>query len=155
MSLKQILEAVVRQLLERHPATFSIVANTYSRHLNEHTQPTEEELRCLLRAILDTFKVKYLVLDGLDEATKDIQYRLLEVLTSMGANCFITSRPMQRLQSRVPHAKFLNITADRDDIKLLVTHRLGRHPTISELLDGNLAFKEELTSTVQAKSGGM
>ena len=63
-------------MLKRLPTILPINSRTYARHQGERTQPTEDEARSVINEIFDTFKAEFLVLDGLDEAVKEVQLGL-------------------------------------------------------------------------------
>ncbi|TFK19104.1 hypothetical protein FA15DRAFT_223380, partial [Coprinopsis marcescibilis] len=117
-----ILLAILRQLLERHPQVLPYVKPMYERHKREGTRPSEAEVVDLLRQIATSglFKKTFYILDGLDEAASDIQVDLLEILSSLPVHFFITSRPLDSLKDIVPDARFLTIIASDPDIALLI-----------------------------------
>jgi hypothetical protein len=48
MTVRSVLEVLVRQTIERHPAFLPLVHQVYAQHLREGTQPTEAQLLGLL-----------------------------------------------------------------------------------------------------------
>ncbi|TFK22617.1 ankyrin [Coprinopsis marcescibilis] len=152
-----ILMAILRQLLERHPQVLPFVKALYERHTREKTRPSEAEVVDLLKQIASSgfFKQILCVLDGLDEAGSDIQVDLLDVLTSLPINFFITSRPLDSLKDIVPTAQFMTIIASDSDIALLIDHKIRRITALRRLLANNAVLKAEIVSTVGSKSSGM
>ncbi|TFK25936.1 ankyrin [Coprinopsis marcescibilis] len=152
-----ILLALLRQLLERHPQVLPFLKPMYERHKRENTRPSEAEVVELLRRIASCglFKQIFCILDGLDEAASDIQVDLLEILSSLPVNFFITSRPLDTLEDLVPNAQFLTIIASDPDIALLIDQKIHRMPALRKLLLNNAKLKAEVVSTVSSKSSGM
>ncbi|TFK17521.1 ankyrin [Coprinopsis marcescibilis] len=152
-----ILLALLRQLLERHPQVLPFVKPMYERHKRENTRPSEAEVVDLLRRIATSglFKKTFYILDGLDEAASDIQVDLLEILSSLPVHFFITSRPLDTLKELVPDAHFLTIIASDPDIALLIDQKIHRMPALRRLLLKNATLKAEVVSMISSKSSGM
>ncbi|TFK17775.1 ankyrin [Coprinopsis marcescibilis] len=152
-----ILLALLRQLLERHPQVLPFVKPMYERHKRENTRPSEAEVLDLLRQIATSglFKQTFYILDGLDEAASDIQVDLLEILSSLPVHFFITSRPLDSLKDIVPDARFLTIIASDPDIALLIDQKIHRMPALRRLLMNSATLKAEVVSMISSKSSGM
>ncbi|TFK19418.1 hypothetical protein FA15DRAFT_760033 [Coprinopsis marcescibilis] len=152
-----ILLAILRQLLERHPQVLPFVKPMYERHKRENTRPSEAEVVDLLRQIATSglFKKTFYILDGLDEAASDIQVDLLEILSSLPVHFFVTSRPLDSLKDIVPDARFLTIIASDLDIALLIDQKIHRMPALRRLLMNNATLKAEVVSMISSKSSGM
>ncbi|KAH6908060.1 hypothetical protein BKA70DRAFT_1427290 [Coprinopsis sp. MPI-PUGE-AT-0042] len=134
MKVRDILAALVRQLLERFPHLLSVVEGLYAQHSLERTTPTQTELIDVMRKIFGCFRIAYLFVDGLDEALYDEQFDLLDTLKTVPANFFITSRPLVRLKDVLPNVEFFNITAQHGDIQLLVSQHIDRNPDLRQIL---------------------
>ena len=141
-----ILLAILRQLLERHPQILPFVKPMYERHKREKTRPSEAEVVDLLKQIASSglFKQIFCILDGLDEAASDIQVDLLDILSSLSVNFFITSRPLDSHKDLVPTAQFLTIKASNPDIALLIDQKLHRMLALRKLLTLNPELKVEV-----------
>ncbi|TFK25655.1 ankyrin, partial [Coprinopsis marcescibilis] len=152
-----ILLAILRQLLERHPQVLPYVKPMYERHEREKTRPSEAEVVELLRQIATSglFKQTFYILDGLDEAASDIQVDLLEILSSLPVNFFITSRPLDSIKDLVPSARFITVIASDPDIALLIDQKIHRMPVLRKLLMNHAALKAEVVSIISSKSSGM
>ncbi|TFK21923.1 hypothetical protein FA15DRAFT_597038, partial [Coprinopsis marcescibilis] len=152
-----ILSAILRQLLERHPQVLPFVKPMYERHKREGTRPSEGEIVDLLRQIATSglFKKTFYILDGLDEAASDIQIDLLRILSSLRVHFFITSRPLDSLKDILPDAQFLTIIASDPDIALLINEKVDRMPALRRLLMDNAKLKADVVSIIGSKSSGM
>ncbi|KAH6912502.1 hypothetical protein BKA70DRAFT_1422074 [Coprinopsis sp. MPI-PUGE-AT-0042] len=134
MKVRDILAALVRQLLERFTHLLSEVEPLYKKHKLRRTKPTQLELMNVIRKICSCFRIAYLFIDGLDEALYDEQFDLLDTLKSVHANFFITSRPLVRLKDVLPNVEFFYIAAKEQDIELLVSHHISRNPDLRRVL---------------------
>ena len=154
MAVRDILAALVRQLLERHPALLSIVEPLYKKHSLEKTAPTQRELLDVIRTICTRFRITYFFIDGLDEALHDDQFDLLDALKTVKANFFITSRPLIRLKNVLPNAQFFDIAAQNEDIEILVADRIARNSSLSEVL-GTEDARQQVIQKICKSSCGM
>ncbi|KAH6902735.1 ankyrin repeat-containing domain protein [Coprinopsis sp. MPI-PUGE-AT-0042] len=111
MTVRDILAALLRQLLERYPRLVSIADPMYTKHHLRQTTPTQAELVDAIRCICAVFKKAYFSIDGLDEALDDEQFDLLDTLTTINANFII-----------------------KEDIELLVAQRIERNPGLRHIL---------------------
>ncbi|KAH6912492.1 hypothetical protein BKA70DRAFT_1097724, partial [Coprinopsis sp. MPI-PUGE-AT-0042] len=134
MKVRDILAALVRQLLERYRHLSPVVEPLYAKHDLQGTKPTQSELIDVIRKICSRFRIARLFIDGLDEALYDEQFDLLATLKTVHANFFITSRPLVRLEGVLPNVKMFDITAQNTDIELLVSQRIGRNPDLRKVL---------------------
>ncbi|KAH6902747.1 ankyrin repeat-containing domain protein [Coprinopsis sp. MPI-PUGE-AT-0042] len=134
MTVRDILAALLRQLLERYPRLVSIAEPMYTKHHLRQTTPTQAELVDAIRCICAVFKKAYFSIDGLDEALDDEQFDLLDTLTSINANFIITSRPLALLKDVLSNAEFFDISAQEGDIELLVAQRIERNPGLRHIL---------------------
>ncbi|KAH6908183.1 hypothetical protein BKA70DRAFT_292500 [Coprinopsis sp. MPI-PUGE-AT-0042] len=134
MKVRDIIAALVRQLLERFPHLLPVVEPMYAKHNLEKTKPTQSELINVIRDIYSRFRIAFLFIDGLDEALYDEQFDLLDTLKSVRANVFITSRPLVRLKDVLPNVEFFDIAARGEDIETLVSHHINRSPDLQRVL---------------------
>src|SRR5215217_2502396 len=68
LSVRDVLEILVKQTIERHSNCAAIAEEAYSRHVREKTRPTEAELLQLLHRFIAAKLITFYVLDALDEA---------------------------------------------------------------------------------------
>ncbi|TFK20824.1 ankyrin, partial [Coprinopsis marcescibilis] len=150
-----ILRAILRQLLERHPQVQPYLKPMYERHEREGTQPSEGEIVDLQIATSGLFKKTFYILDGLDEAASDIQVDLLRILSSLRVHFFITSRPLDSLKDILPDARFLTIIASDPDIALLIDQKVDRMLALRNLLAKNATLKAEALEGLPRGMDGM
>ncbi|KAH6908116.1 ankyrin repeat-containing domain protein [Coprinopsis sp. MPI-PUGE-AT-0042] len=153
VSVTEILAALVRQQLEQCPSLLQFVEPLYERHSFQETNLTQKELLGLLRQFSRIVRVVYII-DGLDEASYDTQFDLLEAIASLNARFLITSRPLDRLRSTIPDAVFFDVAAQPEDIELLVAQKIQRDPRFSKFLE-KYKLKNEVVANVTQNSGGM
>ena len=154
MAVRDILAALVRQLLEQHPSLISVGEALFRKHTIRKTIPTQEELLGAIHTICSNFRIVYLFVDGLDEALYDEQFDLLGALKFIRANFFITSRPLKRLEDVVPNARFFDIVARDEDVKVLVLHQIDRSPGLREVL-GTGDMRSRVADKICQSSCGM
>ena len=152
-----ILAALLRQILERYPSVLPFVQALYEQHNLEQTQPDQKDLLHVLREIAASglFNLSFYVLDGLDEASVDVQFDSLETLASLPVRFLLTSRPLDSLKDQVPNAVFFKIAASDAGITLLVEQKSDRIPALRRPIRQNEALKGEIVSKILEKSSGM
>jgi hypothetical protein len=157
MTLRNVLEVLVKQTLERHDEVKHYVEETYAQHLREDTEPTESQLLTLLRRLTKCMAVTFYILDGLDEAPKKIQLVVVEALASLNVKLFITSRPPKPVQTNFTeaHAVHITISAQDADIDLHFAKTTKENPELQRLFDEMPSLRDEVLSTIKQNCCGM
>ncbi|KAH6902858.1 ankyrin repeat-containing domain protein [Coprinopsis sp. MPI-PUGE-AT-0042] len=155
LKVRDILAALVRQLLERYSHLLPVVEPLYAKHSLQRTNPTQSELVNVIREICKRFtkKTARFFIDGLDEALYDEQFDLLNTLKSVPANFFITSRPLLRLNDVLPNMKMFDIAAQNADIELLVLQHIQRNPDLREVLVEDKQRRRVIKKICQSSHG--
>jgi hypothetical protein len=154
LSIRDVLESLVKQIVERHHDLVPIIAEVYASHKREGTKPTQEELMGLLAGFITAGKSLFVVLDALDEMRVKDRPVLLRLLDSLEAKLFITSRPLEAIQRHYPHARIFEISASQADIELHVQEFLRHSPEVASLLEGT-ELEQHIAVTIYRMSGGM
>ncbi|KAH6902536.1 hypothetical protein BKA70DRAFT_1112840 [Coprinopsis sp. MPI-PUGE-AT-0042] len=154
LAIRDILELLVKQILERHEDLLPIVQGLYAKHEREKTKPSQHDLMAVLEEFVERGKTLLFVLDALDEMRAEDRPILLRLLTSLDAMLFITSRPLETLQAQFPWAQVFNIAASPSDLDLHIKHFLRHSPDVVALLEGT-DLEEHIAETIHRKSGGM
>jgi ankyrin repeat domain-containing protein 50 len=155
MTVRNILEVLVKQTLERHPECQELVEQSYSQHLRERTEPSEAQLLALLRQLTEVAAITFYVLDALDEAPTKIQLTVIKALASLDVKLFITSRPLKTIELSVPQAHTFAIVAQSVDIDLLIAKEIGNNAELQRLLREEPALKDEIFLRINQNCGGM
>ncbi|KAH6903949.1 hypothetical protein BKA70DRAFT_582864 [Coprinopsis sp. MPI-PUGE-AT-0042] len=154
LSVREVLESFVKQILERHTDLGPLVESVYTAHKRERTKPSQEELHDLLSEFTRRGKTIFFVLDALDELRAEHRSALLGMIVSLGAKLFITSRPLETLQRQLPEAHVFKIAASPFDLDLHIKHFLRHSPDVVALLEGT-DLEERIVEMIHQKSGGM
>ena len=153
---EDFLEVLVKQTVQRHPQGFAICQEVYAPHIEERTRPSVQELLGLLRNLAASFVSTFYFLDAIDEAPTDVQLDLLEKLSPMKANLFITSRPMETLQARFPSFHQYPIRAQDRDLELHIDEQISRSVFLENILGPKGSpMRKKVEATVKEKCGGM
>jgi hypothetical protein len=155
MTVRSILEVLVMQTLERHPECRTLIEQTYTQHLNERTEPNEEQLLSLLHRVTESMAVTFYFLDALDEAPTKIQLSVVRTLASLNVKLFVTSRPLKPLESRFPRALSFTIVAQDGDLDIHIAKEIEDSVELRYLLDREPELMGELVSMVKKNCGGM
>ncbi|KAH6909867.1 ankyrin repeat-containing domain protein [Coprinopsis sp. MPI-PUGE-AT-0042] len=156
LTVRNVLEILVKQTVERHPGCALIAEEVYVRHVRERTQPTEAELLQLLHQFTEAATATFYFIDALDEAPDRIQVDLVKKLASLNVRLFITSRPLKAVEARVPDAHCFSIIAQEGDLDIHITQEIARSRDLADLLERTgSSLREEIVSLVKSKCGGM
>ncbi|KAH6903896.1 hypothetical protein BKA70DRAFT_1432862 [Coprinopsis sp. MPI-PUGE-AT-0042] len=154
LAARDILESLVRQIIERHVDLVPAAETLYGKHKRERTRPGQQDLLRLLSRFTELGKTLFFVIDAVDEMPSEERAVTLGLLASLDARLFVTSRPLPLLQQCFPMAQMLEVTAHSSDIDLLIQDSLSRHPDLMVLLeDPNLG--NHIKQKIRQKSGGM
>jgi ankyrin repeat domain-containing protein 50 len=154
LSIRDILESLVKQIVERHADLVPVVSGLYTKHKEERTKPSQQDLMVLLAGFIQRGKSLFFVLDALDEMPPEDRPILLRLLVSLDAKIFITSRPLDALQRQYVQAQIFDIAASPHDLDLHIKEFLRRSPELMALLE-NTNYLERIAEIVHRKSGGM
>ena len=155
LTVRNVLEILVKQTVERHPECAVLAEKAYARHLKERTQPTEAELLQLLHRFTEVKKLTFYVLDALDEAPERLQVALIQRLVTIDVRLFITSRPLDAVETRFPDVGSFPIIAQDGDLDLHIAQEISRSLYLQGLLEADPCFRAEVISSVKKNSNGM
>ncbi|KAH6902939.1 hypothetical protein BKA70DRAFT_1079825, partial [Coprinopsis sp. MPI-PUGE-AT-0042] len=156
MTVRAVLEVLVMQTLERHPGCRALVEQAYAHHLQERTEPPEEQLLSLLRQLKDTMLCTFYILDALDEAPPKLQLAILRALTLLNVKIFITSRPLRNVEVKFPDAQNFTIAAQDTDLDLHIAKVINESADLELLLEqAGPSLREEIISSIKQNCGGM
>ncbi|KAH6906769.1 hypothetical protein BKA70DRAFT_397981 [Coprinopsis sp. MPI-PUGE-AT-0042] len=155
LSVRDVLEILVMQTLERHSECLALIEETYAQHLRERTDPTEAQLLALLRQLIKGMAVTFYILDALDEAPTRIQLAVVETLASLDVKLFITSRPLKTVEANFPEAHTFDIVAQDADLDLHIANGINKDAELRRLLQANPSLRDEVISTIKRNCGGM
>lgn len=145
---------MLRQIAKRDERAAGIIGEVFAQHKRDRTEPTVGELTDLLKTVLTPYRLRQFILDGLDESPEEVQVELLEVAVAVEASVLIFSRPLDMLSSGLVAAEFIEISADEQDIELLVAYRISRFNKLRKLVE-KYDMRKEITSTIVRKASGM
>ena len=156
LTVHNVLEVLVKQAIEKHPACLQMAEILYEEHVRLDTQPTDDELLDLLHQFSQAFTAMFCFLDALDEAPHGVRFDLVEKLLSLPIKLFITSRPLDLLQAEFPSIHYFTIAACDHDLDLHINREIQRSTQLRRVLeDGDASRKAEVVSLVKDKCGGM
>jgi hypothetical protein len=156
MTVRSVLEVIVKQTLERHPDCQDVIERTYAQHMNEGSAPTVAQTLQLLQELASRMPCTFYVLDALDEAPTRIQLAVVKMLASLNVKIFITSRPLETVQARFPHALNIIIAAQDADLDLHIAEAIDDSADLQYLLEHEEPLlRGEIIFTIKRNCGGM
>jgi hypothetical protein len=156
MTVRDVLEIILKQTLERHPDCKDVINRAYAQNLKEGSAPTVTQLLELLRELGGHMSCTFYVLDALDEAPTRIQLAVVKTLASLDVKIFITSRPLEAVQAKSPKACTITIAAQDADLDLHIARTIDESAALQSLLEQEgVSFHEEITSVIKQSCDGM
>ncbi|KAH6884730.1 hypothetical protein BKA70DRAFT_1468168 [Coprinopsis sp. MPI-PUGE-AT-0042] len=162
--VRDFLEVLVKQTIERHSNCLPIFNDVYERHIRERSQPSEAELLRLLhrftvlryRAGRTLMEATFYFLEALDEAPPGIQLDIIKKLSSLNAKLFVTCRPLPILDASLAGTHPFTIIAQDRDLDLHISKEISRSPVLQTIVNqGGSALRQKIASTLKQKCGGM
>ncbi|KAH6884774.1 hypothetical protein BKA70DRAFT_136878 [Coprinopsis sp. MPI-PUGE-AT-0042] len=156
-TVRDLLEVLVRQTVERHPAALPFCDEVYARHIDEKTQPSTKELVGLLKRFTsELMAITFYFLDALDEAPADVRVNLLEKLTSLNVKLFITSRPLNGLEARFPNTHRFPISAQDRDLDVHISKEISQSIELQAILAASSpGLGGRITMAIKQQCSGM
>ncbi|KAH6914320.1 ankyrin repeat-containing domain protein [Coprinopsis sp. MPI-PUGE-AT-0042] len=155
MTVRNVLEVLAMQTLERHPDCLALIEETYAQHLHERTEPTEAQLLTLLGQLTKSMTATFYILDALDEAHTKTQLAVVRALASLNVKLFITSRPLKTVEASFPAAHTFPIIAQDTDIDLHIAKAINENAELQRLLQDDPELRDKIISTIKGNCGGM
>ncbi|KAH6884738.1 hypothetical protein BKA70DRAFT_136376 [Coprinopsis sp. MPI-PUGE-AT-0042] len=157
VTVRDLLEVLVKQTIERHPASLPLCDELYARHIREQTEPSAKELLVLLKRFASELMMDtYYFLDAIDEPPTDVQRDLLQALSSLNVKLFITSRPLNRLAALFPDAHHFPVVARDDDLDIHIRKELSRSMELQAILaEESPGLRGRITSAIKKKCSGI
>ncbi|KAH6911296.1 hypothetical protein BKA70DRAFT_1424041 [Coprinopsis sp. MPI-PUGE-AT-0042] len=121
------------------------------------TEPsTTERVALLKRFTSELVTTSFYFVDALDEAPPDVQLELLEKLAALNVKLFITSRPLNQLESRFPDAHHFPIFAQDADLDVHIDKEISRSMELQAILAASSpGLGGRITLTIKRKCSGM
>jgi hypothetical protein len=156
-TVRDLLEVLVKQTLERHPTSLPIFNEVYERHIRENTEPSKREILGLLKRFTsEVTTATFYFLDALDEAPAEVQTDLLESLMTLNVKLFITSRPLKTLEDRFPEAHHFPIIAQDSDLEAHIGEEMSRNTDLQAILaTATPGLEDRITVIIKKKCSGM
>jgi hypothetical protein len=157
VTVRDLLEVLVKQTIERHSASLALFDAVYARHIREKSEPSINEILGLLKRFTsEVTTTTFYFLDALDEAPADVQIGLLESLTSLNVKLFITSRPLKSLQARFPDAHHFPIVAQESDLDIHIGKEMSRSMELQDIIaKASPGLEGRITVAIKKKCSGM
>ncbi|TKA82133.1 hypothetical protein B0A49_00190 [Cryomyces minteri] len=153
---KDLVAALLRQLVQQLPALPEAVNDLYMRHHQRRTLPTRHELSEVLRSVASGFSQVFLVIDALDECREENDTRA-EFLHSIKevklfANTLVTSRPIPAIERVFEKEPKQEIRASDGDVRAYVEAKIE---TELNHVSAKPSLQTEIVDKVVAKAKGI
>ncbi|KAH6901152.1 hypothetical protein BKA70DRAFT_1569200 [Coprinopsis sp. MPI-PUGE-AT-0042] len=134
-TVRDLLEVLVKQTVEHHPASLPLCNELYDKHMREKTELSVKELVGLLKRFMSELRMTtFYFLDALDEAPSDVQLDLRKSLASLNVKLFLTSRPMKPLEAQFPEARRFPIVPPEGDLDVHIAKEMSRSMEVQAII---------------------
>jgi hypothetical protein len=129
-TLRNLLLVLLKQLLQRQLSLPMTILQLYKSHLVDRSPPAIEELKNLLQMIIPLYSNVFIVIDALDECTKEVCDRFLSVLFNLQnqdkshLNLLVTSRFVPEIMSQFARFPQKEIRAEEGDVLRYIDARM-------------------------------
>ncbi|PQE29608.1 Ankyrin repeat protein [Rutstroemia sp. NJR-2017a BBW] len=159
---RTILGALARQLIVQHEDCFAQLEKFCKAHnMDEHTvgTATVEDIRDLIIELSCNFDSVSIVVDGLDEITKD-RADVTELLDSLNKphgriRTLLASRKEFDIESELSTYSNISIAAQSADLRLYVRSEIDKRSSKGKLRIQDLALKDHIIKALTEGAAGM
>ncbi|KAF9767936.1 hypothetical protein IL306_014831 [Fusarium sp. DS 682] len=148
---EDLLASLLKQLCHCRSSLPEVVKSLYTTHRIKRTRPFFDELSRVLRTVALLYSRMFIIVDALDESQHQERF-LTETLAlrhQIGANLFVTSRPISSIKERVEGCLSLNIYARDEDVKAYIDDHILELKILQE--NNNKDLKEDKKAELKAK----
>lgn len=151
-ALDQVIRCILKQFLCRLNVVPRQLHDLYNESIRYGTTPDTLALKRCLISLLTSFSNSFVLLDALDECSKENSECVLDLICQLKeerVNVFCTSRiNTEELRTRLKGPVAIEIKAHPDDVVKYLSMRLSKEWKYDE------EFREEILDTLSSKAEG-
>lgn len=152
-STKNLLSAMLRQIVESCPVVPPTVASLYEYHSSKSSFPRFDEIVATFSAVAQGFNRIFVIVDALDECLDDQTRSLLtHTLSSFSVNLLFTSRPDPSIEQILEGWTRLDIHASQHDLRIYAEQRFELSRLAQQC---GVDLKQKILEQVVQKADGM
>jgi hypothetical protein len=154
-----LVASLLKQLIQQQLDIPGNIRDLYRHHRSRQTHPPLSEYSRLLQAELRHFLKVFIVIDALDECSKENRIRehfLAEVqkLSPM-VRLLVTSRQMLDIERKFEGAARLEIRASDKDVKRYLESRIESQLPLANFVRTNPTLRSDILATIIKRAYGM
>ena len=127
-----ILAAILKQLGQGRPSALGPVERLHDKHASHGTRPSLDDIFSALREVVAQHSYVFIVVDALDECTRETRGQLLSKLFALqkeaDVRLTVTSRFVPDIVDALRPAIELEVKASNEDVKEFVVGQIYRLP---------------------------
>jgi hypothetical protein len=155
-SLSELIGSVIRQIVKSDGKLSEDISQLWNACSKGGQRPTENELKDLLRKVVDATPGVYLVIDALDEGQPDLRLRLLEMLPEHDKlSVLVTSRYLDEFQDASRGFTTSNVRANNADLDLFIESTFDKRHRLREWEKEDVDVRTKVKYHVKSKCQGM
>lgn len=156
--LRDLLASLLKQLVQERRPLPQPVKTLHKRHQDKRSHMSVDELLGALELVMATYERVFILVDALDECSRsgDCQQRLitslLDLQAKFGANLFLTSRPISRIEEQFKGNTILEIRAREEDVRKYLD---GHMSLLPKFVAQSPDLQEEIKARIVEAVDGM
>jgi Cdc6-like AAA superfamily ATPase len=153
-----LLECLLKQLVQKRPALAESVANFYEQYKDKSNLYLEELPKTLKSVIADYSKI-FIVVDAIDELQlserEKLFSKLLVVRSEFTTNFFVTSRFIPDIEEKLKGTSQVEIRANDEDVKSYLEGRMAERSKIPSFISDSGILQQEIKDKIIEAVDGM
>jgi hypothetical protein len=157
-TLEEYLGAITRQLVESEASFPESLKSLWENRQRKgrRTPPTMGEISSLLCKLAAQDRPLIVVIDALDECSKDVRERLLDHLGDYKQiRMFVASRPLDSIGAWTDDFRQVAVKAHTEDIHRYIDYAIDMSCDLKGFVKKDPSLRTEIKATITHKSNGM
>jgi hypothetical protein len=153
-TVPNLVSSLLKQLVQDHDVVYNDVKSRYKDHLDKGVHPMCQQILEGLESASERFSKVFIVVDALDECSKETRAELLIALQRLSStvSLLVTSRdPAQGIHA----TRHLDIHANGRDVRRYIEGRLPRTRFLKIHVDSDPALQEDIVKAIVGNVKGM
>lgn len=157
LTVSSIMGSFFKQLLSDCEDIPEALVALHDSHEASNSPLPVDLIRDVGSAMVDKFQQLYFVLDGLDEATNEVRWDLIEKLRELEphVHLLITSRYRDDIAEELDDFKRADIHADPSDIEKFIDHQIKKNRHLTRMVTKSPGIRAEIKHAVVKTAEGM
>ncbi|EON66215.1 hypothetical protein W97_05608 [Coniosporium apollinis CBS 100218] len=149
-TLHNILASLIKQLVQERDSVPDQLRELFDNHCGQETTASLEDILDALSALVETYNMVHIVVDGLDECNDEVRWMLVEKLQGLPPNVclMLTSRFLETIDEELADFERMEIKAHKDDIELYIDAQIRKNRNLRRMVQRSPALRQDIKDVV-------